>query len=349
MQEKLIKTTAICAAVFALLSMSSIIYAANGKTVEITDVAQDEVDRGGSGTEESDVLKELTLSEIKNGKEHLKIPLPAGIRADTVTVENHYISKELWVIFEGSYEAYYEEAVLDSRADFVTAGFCEEVKNTTRLKFTLNGVYEYRSFLENNSLYVEFLNPWEMYEQRVVIDPAFGGLSFGETANNLVEKNIVLSVAKKLKDKLDQTKIKVYYTRIDDIDLGEEERAAIAKQVNADMLIRLEVNASEDERLFGTEAVYNESFFIPGFGSLELADLLEREVVTAIQGKANGLVTAEEEDYVINHAAVPAAAIRIGYITNKKEAQLFDQEAYADRVAEGIYQTIIKAYEKRKE
>ena len=79
---------------------------------------------------------------------------------------------------------------------------------------------------------------------------------------------------------------------------------------------------------------------------MELADLLEREVVTAIRGKANGLLEAEQTDTVINEATVPAATIRVGYLTNGQEAILLQREDYIEKIAEGIYQTILKVYER---
>ena len=75
------------------------------------------------------------------------------------------------------------------------------------------------------------------------------------------------------------------------------------------------------------------------------SDLLEREVVTAISGKANGLIEASAEDTVISEATVPAAAIKVGYLTNGQESILLQREDYIQRIAEGIYQTILKAYE----
>ena len=68
-------------------------------------------------------------------------------------------------------------------------------------------------------------------------------------------------------------------------------------------------------------------------------------MVTAISGKANGLIEASAEDTVISEATVPAAAIKVGYLTNGQESILLQREDYIQRIAEGIYQTILKAYE----
>lgn len=68
-------------------------------------------------------------------------------------------------------------------------------------------------------------------------------------------------------------------------------------------------------------------------------------MVTAISGKANGLVEAAIQDEVINEATVPAAAIKVGYLTNGQESILLQREDYINRIAEGIYNAVMKAYE----
>ena len=113
------------------------------------------------------------------------------------------------------------------------------------------------------------------------------------------------------------------------------------------MFIGIGVNAGEDSSIYGTETVYNGDYFIPGFGSVELADFLEKEVVTSIKGKALGLTEATESDYTIRNATVPAALIRVGYITNKQEATLLVRDEYVDKIATGIYRAIMQVYEQK--
>ena len=224
-------------------------------------------------------------------------------------------------------------------------GFYEAEAERICLRFALTGVYEYRSIFEDHTLYVEFVPSKEMYEKVIVVDPAHGGEENGVTAEGIQAKDITVGVAKALKDLFDETDIKVYYTRMDDSNPGAADRAGLAEATKADMLIRIEVSGDENSKVYGTETVYNSRFFIPGFGNVELADLLEREVVTSISGKANGLVEASASDEVISSATVPAAAIRIGYLTNSQEAILLRREDYIKRIAEGIYNAVIKAYE----
>ena len=232
-----------------------------------------------------------------------------------------------------------------SQATEIVQGAFEPEKEGVKLKFQLTGIFEYRTILENNDLYISFLSPREVYDRIVVIDPACGGMNAGYEQDGIREKDISLQIAAKLKEKLDETDIKAYYTRMDDSNPGEEMRAALANDAKADIYIRIQADASEDSSVYGITTVYNGDFFIPGFGNLELADSLEKEVVTSVSGKALGLMEAEATEHAVRHVMVPAAAVKAGFLTNQQEAALLVREEYQDKIAEGIYNAIIKVLE----
>ena len=346
MRQQLMKKTVIYSVIFAVAAMAFIVYTASHKVIMIADVAQDEVQvkagGGGTASEEKGIL---TFGANAENADYLCIPFQEGIKAETVKIENRYMDHELWISFENDCSDFYKNNQITGNKDNISKGYYEQEEKKTILKFSLTGVFEYRSILEENNLYIEFLPPKEMYEKIVVIDPAGGGEEYGARKGLISEKEVTLEIAKKLKEKLDATDIKVYYTRMEDVYPDEASRAAIANDTQADMLIRIQVGANADSSLFGTRAIYNESYFIPGFGSIELADLLEREVVTSIRGKAIGLVAANESEYVLQEAMVPAAGISVGYITNEKEEALLKSETYLEKIADGLYNAILKAYE----
>lgn len=365
-QNQLMKRTAVYTILFACFALTAIFYYSSHKMIVVADVAQDEVAQNTQaetgqntqdGTAEQEGHPETAAGQNsilfeQNGQEmsYFCIPLHADVKAENVTIENHYMDKELWVSIKqdagsAGYESFYRTQGVYGNRNAVIDGRFENGTDAFWLKFRLTGVYEYHSIFEDNKLYIDFMTPKEAYDKIVVIDPAYGGVVTGAVSEDLAGKNITLEIARALKKKLDETDIKVYYTRMDDSELSDEERVELTNATKADMLIRIEVNENEDSKIYGTEAVYNSQFFIPGFGSVELADLLEREVVTAISGKANGLVDSTEADVVINEATVPAAAIRVGYLSNGQEEILLGREDYIQKIAEGIYQAIIKAYE----
>lgn len=348
MNQTLMKKTAFCSLVFFIAAMGVILWMSENKVITIADVAQDEV-MGNLAAKESasgdEAAKSLTFKLGEANSSYLRIPLPEGCKADDIIIENHYMDRALRILIPNSDEIFYEENVISGNLESVSQGFYEVMKEGVALNFQLTGIYECRTILENENLYISFLAPAEMYDKIVVIDPACGGSDLGYAAGNVLEKDINLQIARKLKEKLDESDIKAYYTRMDDVNPAKEDRTALGNETRADMYIRIQLSASEDSSVYGTSTVYNGDYFIPGFGNIELADCLEREVVTAIKGKAIGLSEAEQEDYTLLKSVIPAAIVNVGYITNKQEASLLCREEYIDKIATGIYNAIIKVYE----
>lgn len=368
-QNKLMKRTAVYCCLFMITAMSAMLYYCANKIIVVADVAQDEVlqeealeeeagqEETGRGVNESDNGAEnleeeagqIRIDRKRPNTNYFCIPMPESVKPEEVTIENHYMDRELWVSIESQESAdkeqFYETNSVYGNCENVMKGYVETEETRLCLRFELTNVYEYHSIFEDQTLYVEFMTPKETYDKIIVIDPAYGAEEMGVSTEQISAKEITLEIARALKDKLDNTDIKVYYTRMDDSNPTAESRVKLAEATKADMLIRIEVSGDSNSKKYGTEAVYNSRFFIPGFGSVELADLLEREVVTSISGKANGLLEADQADRVISDATVPAAAIKVGYLTNGQESILLQREDYIQRIAEGIYQAVLKAYE----
>lgn len=360
MRHNIMKGMAWFCAILCASCMSVILYLSMNKTIVISEVAQDEMVedtqddmedvQGQEQEQEQEKGTEadgnvLTFVLGKSDTSYLRVPLPEECGAEDIVIENHYMDQELCVIVNDAEESFYVDHAISGNRDMVRQGIYEETREGIRLTFHLTGIFECHTILENNDLYISFLNPREVYDRIVVIDPAWGGKNTGVSVGGLLEKDINLNVAKKLKEKLDKTDIKAYYTRMDDVYPDEESRVQLANETRADMYIRIQADFNEDSSVYGTTALYNGDYFIPGFGSVELADALEREVVTSIKGKALGLSEASANDYALRNVTVPAAAVKSGCITNKQEAILLGREDYQEKIAEGIYQAIIKIYE----
>lgn len=89
----------------------------------------------------------------------------------------------------------------------------------------------------------------------VVIDAGHGGHDSGARNGNIYEKNITLSVAKRLGDliKKNYPSVNVIYTRSDDRFVELYKRADIANKNNADLFISIHVNAAGDRSARGHE------------------------------------------------------------------------------------------------
>ncbi len=352
MQRNIMKGMAWFCGILCASSMSVILYLSMNKTIVISEVAQDEMventqDNAPPEPDREQEPKENVLTFVlgKSDTSYLRVPLPEKCGAEDIVIENHYMDQELCVVINEAKEKFYVDHAISGNRDMVRQGLYEATQDGVRLTFHLTGIYECHTILEGNDLYISFLSPREVYDRIVVIDPAWGGKNTGVSANGLMEKDINLNVAKKLKEKLDKTDIKAYYTRMDDVYPDEEGRVKLANETRADMYIRIQTDFNDDNSIYGTTTLYNGDYFIPGFGSVELADALEREVVTSIKGKALGLSAASVNDYALRNVTVPAAAVKSGCITNKQEAILLGREDYQEKIAEGIYQAILKIYE----
>ena len=89
----------------------------------------------------------------------------------------------------------------------------------------------------------------------VVIDPGHGGKDWGATVGNVKEKDIVLSIAKKLGNsiKASYPDVKIIYTRTKDVFIPLYERAIIANKNNADLFISIHVNSAPRKYVQGAE------------------------------------------------------------------------------------------------
>lgn len=299
----------------------------------------------------------------------LCIPLEAGTKAENIVIENHYMDKQFWIYIEGTSPYYYAKEAISGDITGIEEGNYEYAGDTVLLKFGLDDVYECRSVLEEGRLYIEFVPPGEVYDKIVVLDagaltaaedsaagePVEGSQESVEEAaaegkpqaaeRKFEDEELADDIVKRLRKLLDGSGIKVYDTGTGSNAVSASDRAAFANAVGADMLISIRLNESDNAARYGIEALYNAEYFIPVFGGVELADNLVRYVTIAASGRGNGLFMAEETDDLLKKAEIPAAAVLIGYMSNRQENALLQRADYRDRIAEGLYDAILAAYE----
>lgn len=117
----------------------------------------------------------------------------------------------------------------------------------------------------------------------VVIDAGHGGDDHGARgAGGLLEKQLVLELARQLAERLRESELRVVMTREDDSFVPLERRTAIANDARGDLFVSIHANAAEDHRVRGIE-----TFFL----SLDASDEASRRVATRENqafGRAHG-------------------------------------------------------------
>lgn len=218
----------------------------------------------------------------------------------------------------------------------------------------------------------------------IVIDPGHGGKDTGAPGyyKGLYEKDIVLSIAKKLARKIRRRiKCKVYLTRTRDIYISLEERTAIANTKNADLFISIHTNASRNKRASGIETYFlnlatdNAAISVAARenatskknisdlqsilndlmqnAKINESSLLARYVhkylynhISRRYSRVNNKGVKQAPFYVLLGARMPSILIESSFISNRLESKRLKSRVYQDRICEGIT-TGIKEYIRR--
>lgn len=210
---------------------------------------------------------------------------------------------------------------------------------------------EEREKEERDSMYQQLLSTSlaeaKNYEWIVVINPTHGGSELGNTSGDLYEKDITLALAKQIQVKNTSSDIGIFLTRQTDTNPTLEQRNAFIEQIQPDLLIELHVNKDMQSSTMGTSIYYRTDYFHHKLTNVEFADMLEKNIVTAIEGKALGIFATDHERYnILTDKKMPAVSIECGYVTHKDEGLLLTRENYQDHFAQGVLSAFNEAIER---
>lgn len=214
----------------------------------------------------------------------------------------------------------------------------------------------------------------------IVIDPGHGGKDPGAVSKRgTKEKDIVLSIAKKVASKLRKKGFKVILTRDRDVFITLGERARIANRSKCDLFVSIHANYSKGKRAHGIETYFlseartkwerSVAAFENSVIKYELKDKVdEKNILKWILGDmAQNEFLRESQDlaafvqesivkktksldrgvkqagfYVLRGVYAPSILIETGFITNPKEEKKLKSKRYQNRLADGIVAGILK-------
>ena len=324
-------------------AMTAMLHLSAHKTIVIADMPQNQA---GLTTDATHAERMLELSQTESAIGSFVIPLPEDVRAEDVIIENRYMERELWIHIQCENTQFYMENAVCGDISAILQGRYEMRQDGVLLKFTMNSLQEYRSTMNGNVLEVAGCKPKDVYSYIVVIDPVGGGSDNGLCSYVYREKELVLQIAKLVQKNCALSDVKIYFTRTEDVEVSMEDRKALVQAVDADIYIR--IGAAEnlaDEGIYGIQCYYNEEYILPGFGNVDLADTVTKAVTIASSNRAIGLIPIEE-DSILKEFQIPAVQLSVGYLSNDKERNLLQQEAYLEKVAEGILNAIEESCQK---
>lgn len=167
--------------------------------------------------------------------------------------------------------------------------------------------------------------------KKVYIDSGHGGTDSGAVGvRNVLEKNIVLSVGKKVEAKLKNCGVEVRMSRATDIFKTLEYRSSDANNWGADCFVSIHCNS------FNQVAKGIETYCYK-FKYRKLADCVHAEMVNAKLYTLNRGVK-EGNLHVVRETNMPACLVELGFIDNVEDIKLLEnkQEEFATAIAKGI-------------
>ncbi len=180
----------------------------------------------------------------------------------------------------------------------------------------------------------------------IVVDPGHGGTNPGAVSNGTRESDNNLAVSLKLRDRLRQAGAKVVMTRETDRNvatagssLGQElqARVDIAGRNNADIFVSIHSNSNPDPSIAGAMT------FFPSGKSSKLALEVQSGIIRETSAVNKGVQPATF--YVLRNTAMPSILVEMGFVTNAAEAAKLQNDAYRNRIAQGIFTGIVKYFQ----
>jgi len=216
---------------------------------------------------------------------------------------------------------------------------------------------------------------------RIVVDAGHGGWDLGTVGRRgLLEKDVVLEIAQRL-GKLLESRLgaEVILTRNDDNYIPLDERAGIANQAQADLVVSVHANYSDLPSARGVETYYTNFFVTPGakdtdthnsessqnasggkstaavLAPAELHDKVEqsRRLAASVQRSLYGTLVGQnpglrdrgvkEASYVVlTETAMPGILAEVSFVSSPADEQKLRSDGYREHIAEALYKGIAR-------
>ena len=212
----------------------------------------------------------------------------------------------------------------------------------------------------------------------VVLDAGHGGKDPGaQSPGGVKEKTVVLDIARRMKDLLEQVGIKVIMTRTRDEFISLPQRTEIASKSDAELYVSIHANANPSRKAQGMEVYYvkthrkkdldeeqrqkNERLFVRQLSMKSspqltkvVADMMYTLKIAESKKLAQNIVQQASVDvdtpnrgthpcrfFVVRNTLIPAVLVEVGYLTNRREEQQLNSPVYRQKVAQALARSII--------
>jgi N-acetylmuramoyl-L-alanine amidase len=297
------------------------------------------VSNGGSNGGISQTLDKASCEII--------MPKPEGLTSSMISDEDNYFNHNFVIRLQGDYTSVINNSTITNTSGTVTGiNVSLNGNNETEITVHTSKLQGYQYGMDDTNFYINVGNPKDIYKNIVILDPGHGGGANGAEYFGTKEKNlnykILYTIGKKYFNQ-DTTKLKAYYTRINDVDMSLSDRAAFASRYGADLFVSLHMNASLTRSVYGTEIYYSNSNNSPnaaGLTSKILADTFAERIPASLGTLKRG---SRAERYTVVHKnTVPAVLIELGFLSNESDYNKLSDANFQENAARTIYETLLQ-------
>lgn len=184
----------------------------------------------------------------------------------------------------------------------------------------------------------------------VVIDAGHGGRDPGKIGvNDVLEKDINLAIAMKLKKHLELNDLKVVMTRTEDMGLYSEsdgnkkmadmrKRIAIIEENAPIAAVSIHQNSFSQEKYKGAQVFYHSK---SSYGKA-LAEIVQSQIKETIKDDNKRQAKSNTDYYLLKKSTCPLIIVECGFLSNGEEAKLLSEDAYQEKMAWAIHMGIMK-------
>ena len=179
------------------------------------------------------------------------------------------------------------------------------------------------------------------FEDKIIyLDAGHGGLDPG-AINNKYEKDIVLTITKKLAVELEKQGATVYMTRYDDYDLAAphlkerklsdlQNRARLINNSDCDLYLSIHLNADSSSKYRGAQVFYTNK----NDNNKELANEIQKVFRKQLYSSRN--IQTIRDLYLYRNIKKPGVLLELGFISNPNDFYLLNNNDHQMKVINSI-------------
>ncbi len=179
--------------------------------------------------------------------------------------------------------------------------------------------------------------------KRIAIDPAHGGDDPGWIVNGVRAADLTWDVARRLESRMVATGMETFLTRAAHQNPSPDERADLANNVHADLMLSLHIDGSTSTLATGIATFHfgTDSGATSTVGET-LAELVQRELVARTQ-MTDCRVHHRTWD-ILRLTKMPAVQVELGYLSNDAERRRLVRDDFRNTLADGILVAVKRLY-----